>query len=159
MERLIHIVFDVIVGFVVKVVGVVMMVSVLLQIASRYLPFTLGWTDEVARLMFVWFCMLSTAIAYEKGHHLCIDYFTLKMKRKLQVFLGYLSMLLVLAFSVVLTVKGIEILEIVSIQKSPVMQLSMSYFYASIPVGFGLVVIFSVLALIHRVQNHGKQEC
>ena len=151
MEKLIDIVFNVISAFIVKVVGLVMIISVLLQIASRYLPFTLLWTDEVARLTFIWFCMLATAIAYEKSNHLCLDYFVLKLSKRVQNILEYAAQIIVFVFSVVITVKGIELIGVVAVQRSPVLNLSMSVFYSAIPFGFGLIAIFDLLSFIQKI--------
>lgn len=151
LDKVIHVMFDVIIAFFVKFIGIVMILSVLLQIASRYLPFSLMWTDELGRLSFMWFCLLSTGIAFEKGNHLCIDYFYIKFGKKVRNVLDYLVLLIVLVFSVIISVNGYLLLEIVSVQKSPVMHLPMSYFYAAIPVGFTLIIIFCILKLIQRI--------
>ena len=73
MEKFIHILFDVIIGFIVKIIGFVMIGAVLLQIAFRYLPISGMCTDELGRLSFIWFGMLAMAITFIKGMHLSID--------------------------------------------------------------------------------------
>jgi TRAP-type C4-dicarboxylate transport system permease small subunit len=133
-----------------------MISAVLLQIVFRYLPFTVMWTEELGRITFVWFCMLSMAITFVKGMHLSIDYFYLKMKHKTQAVLDYIVLLLILAFSFSSTVCGIWLLEFTARQTSPVLQLSFFWFSLSVPVGFGLVTVFTVLSLIDRIFFRGR---
>jgi TRAP-type C4-dicarboxylate transport system permease small subunit len=133
-----------------------MIIAVLFQIAFRYLPFTVMWTEELGRFTFVWFCMLSMAITFVKGMHLSIDYFYLKMKKKTQIILDYIGLLLILAFSCSSTVCGIWLLEFTARQTSPVLQLSFFWFSLSVPVGFGLVTVFTVLSLIDRIFFRGR---
>jgi TRAP-type C4-dicarboxylate transport system permease small subunit len=157
MEKVIHIIFDVIIGFIIKIIGVVMITSVLLQIAFRYLPVSgTTWTEELGRLTFLWFCMLSTAVTFVKGQHLFIDYFYLKMNKFYQAVCDYVSLLLILLFSSIVTFEGIKLLEFVSKQHSPVMRLSFFWFYLSVPVGCGFIMLFTILSFIDRIFLKGK---
>jgi TRAP-type C4-dicarboxylate transport system permease small subunit len=156
LEKIIHVLFDVIIGYVVKVVGFVMIVAVLMQIAFRYLPVSGMWTEELGRITFVWFCMLSAAITFSKGMHLSIDYFYLKMKAQTQKILDYIGLLLIFVFAGSSAVSGILLLEFVSRQRSPVLQLSFFWFYLSVPVGFGLVTLFTLLSILDRIFFRGK---
>lgn len=157
MEKVIHIIFDLIIGYIIRLIGIVMIISVLLQIAFRYLPFTgTTWTEELGRLTFLWFCMLSTAVTFVKGQHLFIDYFYFKMKKLYQIICDYVSLLLIFLFSLVITVEGLKLLEYVSKQRSPVMRLSFFWFYLSVPSGCGLIMLFSILSFIDRIFFKGK---
>ncbi|WP_169313429.1 TRAP transporter small permease [Treponema primitia] len=157
MEKLIHIIFDVIIGFIIKIIGAVMITAVLLQIAFRYLPFSgMTWTEELGRLTFVWFCLLSTAVTFVKGQHLAIDYFYLKWNKTVQTIMTYVSWLLILTFSGVVSFQGFKLLEMVGKQRSPVLRLSFFWFYLSVPVGCGLIVLFTVLTIIDNLFLKGK---
>ena len=156
MEKYIHILFDRIIGFIVKIIGFVMIGAVLLQIAFRYLPISGMWTDELGRLSFIWFGMLAMAITFIKGMHLSIDYFYLKMKKRTQVILDYIGLLLIFIFSSSSTVCGIWLLEFTSRQRSPVMQLSFFWFSLSLPVGFGFISLFTLVAIFDRIFFNGR---
>jgi TRAP-type C4-dicarboxylate transport system permease small subunit len=157
MEKVVHIIFDVIIGFIIKLIAFVMISSVLLQIAFRYLPITgTTWTEELGRLTFLWFCMLSTAVTFVKGQHLFIDFFYLKFPKIARIVCDYVSLLLVLGFSTLVTVNGIRLLEFVGKQHSPVMRLSILWFYLSVPVGCGLIMLFTILSLIDLIFLKGK---
>lgn len=151
MEKVEQIIIDVLLASLLKIIGSALVLDILLQITARYLPIRITWTDEIGRLLFVWFAMLSTAIAYAKNQHLCIDYIYLKFSKKVQKLLDYLSIILVLITSSTLTYTGIQVMKVVAAQKSPILKISMSYFYASVPVGFAFILVFNIVTLINKL--------
>jgi TRAP-type C4-dicarboxylate transport system permease small subunit len=157
LEKVIHVIFDVFFGWIIKVLGIVMIIDVLLQIAFRYLPTTgTTWTEELGRLLFMWFCMLSTALTYVKGQHLAIDFFYLKWSKTTRTICDFISLIAVLSFSGIVSVFGYKLLELVAKQHSPVMRLSFFWFYLAVPVGCSLIAIFTILSMIDRVFLGGK---
>lgn len=63
--------YTLVIGKIVMAVGAVMVLAIAVQIATRYIPgFSITWTDELARLMFVWYGFLGAALAVPKGVHL-----------------------------------------------------------------------------------------
>lgn len=147
---------DRILGAVLKVIGTVLVLDVVLQIAARYLPFEVSWTDEIARLLFVWFSMLSMALTYAKNQHLCIDYLYLKCNIKSQIVFDYISIILVLITSLIFTYTGIQVVGVISRQKSSILHMSMSYFYAAVPVGFAIVALFNIFTLVDKFVKNKK---
>ncbi len=154
MQILIDVMIDRILGLILKVIGTVLVLDVLLQIAARYLPFNVSWTDEIARLLFVWFALLSMALTYAKNQHLFIDFIYLKCRPKIQKLFDYISLFLVLITSLIFTFTGIAVVKIVSTQKSSILQLSMGYFYAAVPVGFGIVALFDLFTLTEKIISY-----
>ena len=156
LQILIDIMIDRILGAVLKVIGTVLVLDVVLQIAARYLPFEVSWTDEIARLLFVWFSMLSMALTYAKNQHLCIDYLYLKCNIKSQIVFDYISIILVLITSLIFTYTGIQVVGVISRQKSSILHMSMSYFYAAVPVGFAIVALFNIFTLVDKFVKNKK---
>ena len=100
--------------------------------------------------------MLATAMAYAKNQHLSIDYFYLKFGKRVQTVLDYFSLILVMVSSAVLTYTGFQVQQVVSQQRSPILKISMSCFYMAVPVGFGFVVLFSIVTLLDRITAKDK---
>ena len=50
-------------GVIVKILGIALLITVVVQVVSRYFPVTMVWTDELSRFLFVWFSMLAIALA------------------------------------------------------------------------------------------------
>ncbi|MBO7709401.1 MAG: TRAP transporter small permease [Lachnospiraceae bacterium] len=154
MRKFMHFLIDGILATLLKIIGTCLLLDILLQIAGRYIHVIHAtWTDEVARLLFVWFAMLSTALAYAKNAHLSIDVLYNKLPKKAQVFLDYFSVIAVMVSSFVLTWVGIKLLSIVKMQKAPILKISMTWFYLAVPVGFAFVVLFTVVQLLISIKE------
>ncbi len=149
MRAFIHFIYDTCLGFVVKVLGIAMVLSVVVQIACRYLPMTpLRWTEELARLTFIWFCFLGSAMTLSRLKHLTIDFFYLKMSAGSKYLLNILTWVVVIFFSVIIGLYGARLTGIVAMQRSPMLELPMSYFYAAVPVAALLFAVYGLAALV-----------
>lgn len=126
--------FDYLITPVVKTVGLVMMTAILLQIASRMLlriPFP--WTDELARGAFIWFCFLGSATAMRQYAHLGIDYFRSKLSERGQWASDMVVSVSIIVFGVLIAYYGYNLLGVVGRQKTPIMRISMQWFYVVVP--------------------------
>ena len=148
MRNIIDKIADTVLSNVVKVLGIALLVTVVLQVLSRWLPIQMVWTDELARLLFVWFSMLSVAVACIENKHLTLDLLYDKFSPKVQKWVNFFAKVLVFATAILLCYEGFKILPLVQIQTSPTLQISMAWFYASVPVGFVFVVIHMFFELI-----------
>ena len=71
MEKLIDFLFDTVLAAVLKIVGIILTLTILLQIFSRFImihPFS--WTEELSRFAFIWFCFLGAAYTLRLKLHL-----------------------------------------------------------------------------------------
>ncbi|MDR1933539.1 MAG: TRAP transporter small permease [Spirochaetales bacterium] len=149
MQKLVFFIYDTCLGFLAKIIGLVMLLSVVVQIACRYLPMApLRWTEELARLSFIWYCFMGAATTLAKRKHLTIDYFYLKLNTRIRKVLDVLSWGVVIGFSSALTVYGVYMVKVVSIQRSPMLDLSMSLFYGAVPAGCFLFAFYGLVSLI-----------
>jgi len=123
----------------------VLVVDVFLGVWSRYvLQATFQWYDEVARLCFVWIVFLGAASAVRRGAHfrlhLLIDRLGPRLRRATDLVVG----LLVVAFGGVLVAGGLAMWPVARRQVSDSLELSMVWFYAALPIGGALMILFSV---------------
>ena len=149
MERISAFIFDVILGSLVKVMGFVMVLAIVLQILCRYIP-ALGfnWTEELARLTFIWFCFIGVAMTVHMKGHMGIDYVVQKLSLGKQENLKVFSELVILGFSLVVTYNGVLFVMMSRNTVSPVLNISVRWFYAAVPTGFALVSLITVITLI-----------
>lgn len=149
MKRFIDVLFNTVVTGFVKILGIVMVLSILVQILMRYLPSNpFMWTEELARLTFVWFCFMSATIVLTKGMHLGIDYFYNKVSVRAKTLLTLFTWTLIMIFSGIITYYGSKLVGMTHIQQSPFLSLPLSYFYASVPVAGGLFLIYGTTVII-----------
>ena len=123
----------------------ILVVDVFLGVWSRYvLQATFQWYDEVARLCFVWMVFLGAASAVRRGAHfrlhLLIDRLGPRLRRATDLVVG----LLVVAFGGVLVAGGLAMWPVARRQVSDSLELSMVWFYAALPIGGALMILFSV---------------
>lgn len=148
MQKFIFFLYDGCLGFAVKVLGIVMLTSVVIQIATRYIPMvTIGWTEELARLTFIWFCFISAAMTLSRRGHLTIDYLYVKMGKRSRHLLDVFAWVVVTVFSSSIAVYGARLVRMMSLQRSPMLQLPLSYFYAAVPVGSALCALYALISL------------
>ena len=138
-----------------KVVGIVMTLAIILQVANRYLPLGVTWTEEVSRLSFIWFCFICVAIAYVERAHPCISNLVALFGPKFRRVYDFFPFLAVLCMSIMLSYFGVEMAFMSVSQRSPIMRLSYFWFYMPIPVSFGAISILSSLDIIKMAIGRG----
>jgi TRAP-type C4-dicarboxylate transport system permease small subunit len=124
---------------------VVLVADVFLGVWSRYvMQATFQWYDEVARLCFVWMVFLGAASAVRRGAHfrlhLLIDRLGPRLRRATDLVVG----LLVVVFGGVLVAGGVAMWPVARRQVTDSLELSMLWFYAALPVGGALMILFSL---------------
>ncbi len=132
----------------------VLCVDVFLGVFSRYvLVRTFTWYDEIARLVFVWMIFLGAAVAVKRGAHfrlhLLVDRFPARLHRLADV----LTLLVVIAFGLLLVQQGLLLVQLGQFQQTPVMGLPKSYVYASMPIGGVLMIVYALPQLWKTVSR------
>jgi TRAP-type C4-dicarboxylate transport system permease small subunit len=123
----------------------------LLGVFFRYVvqdPFQ--WTEELARFLMLWSGFLAMNVAMHHGQHLNIDIIVRILPRWISKILGYISLLLIGYFLVVLTTKGYSMTAKTMMQASS-MKFSMSWIYMAVPLGAALTLVQVVLQFSAKV--------
>lgn len=158
MEKIIHVLFDIIIGNVIKIIGIVMTITILLQIYSRtFMRVPFSWTEELSRITFMWFCFLGSSIAMRKKAHLGIDYFVNKLGEKARFVNEVIIYVFIGCFGFVLAFYGMQVTQIMHKQLASVMRIPMSFFYAVIPITGILFLILAIYFLIGLFGTKSKK--
>ena len=159
MKTFMRLLCDLIIMTAVKAVGIAMLLSILIQIISRlFLKVPFPWTDELSRGAFIWFCFLGSAMAMRRHAHLGIDYFRSKLRKRGRLISDILVSLAVIAFGAAVCCLGIMLLEIVGYQLTPIMRISMKWFYLAVPACGGLMTLQGVEFLIHYLTTREPRQ-
>ena len=119
--------------------------DIFLGVFSRYvMQATFPWYDEVARLCFVWMIFLGAAVAVRRGAHFRVHLFVDRLAPRAQRVVEVVVTLIVMAFGLVLVAGGLRMAPIAHRQLTDALELSMLWFYAALPVGGALMVVFAV---------------
>ena len=124
------------------------------QVANRFMiqhPIT--WTEEIARFMAVWICLLGAARCVRERSHIEIDLLVNLLPARAQWVLSLVVHLLFLALCAVLIQQTVSILPIVGRQTSPAAMLPMSYVYVATPISAALMVFYLLDSLMELLRD------
>jgi TRAP-type C4-dicarboxylate transport system permease small subunit len=132
----------------------VMSIVIVTQVISRYfLGHAFTWAEEVSRYLMVWSVFLGAALALRTQSLIALEIIAEKLsigaKRGLKIIVYFIGLI----FFIILFVKGLEIIGNVKFQRSPALQISMSFPYLGIPVGAAALILNSIAVLIELIQG------
>jgi TRAP-type C4-dicarboxylate transport system permease small subunit len=136
----------------VLLVGLVITTS--LQVFTRYVinaPFT--WTEELAKMLFIWITFLGSAIIAKRDAHISIDFVTRLLPagpRRLMLIFGQTISVAVL---LILGVKGVRLLQITGASESPALSVPWVYIYAAFPLGMFLMAARYAHGLVRLIRG------
>jgi TRAP-type transport system small permease protein len=124
---------------------VLLVADVAVGVFSRYvLQNTFQWYDEIARLCFVWIIFLGAVVAVRRrAHfrlHLLVDRLGVRARRGADVVVSCC----VIAFAGVLIAGSWAIYPVARRQTTDAMEISMLWFFAALPVGGALMIVFAL---------------
>ena len=145
-----------------SVAVVVLTISALIQVLSRYLLSSPPpWTEELARFMFVWATFLGAAVALDKGLHASITVLEDKLPPRSRRVLKAITTLMVLALALLLCGESFKLCMSTMKRVSPVMKIPMAYINVSLTlssIGMALSSIDALLKLFRNDNFVNKEE-
>ena len=133
---------------------VVMTGIVLLQVLYRYVfAQPLHWSEELARYLFVWLSILGATLALQKKGHFGLDIFYQMLPKKGRRFGQFFIYLLLGIVIWVIFFQGIILVQKTVLQESPAMGISMSWVYASLPVGGALMAVHLLVLFFKDIKK------
>ena len=135
----------------------IIVILVLVQVFSRYLvqlPF-IG-IEEIARLLFVWACLLGTALGVVQNRHISIDVLLRVFPKNLKHAAGIISQLMILFISGVMVVYGTQF----TISKwaypdySTALFYPRSLFYMPVPISGAIIFVYTLIEMPKKLFNN-----
>jgi TRAP-type C4-dicarboxylate transport system permease small subunit len=119
--------------------------DVFLGVFSRYvMQATFKWYDEVARLCFVWIIFLGAAVAVRRRLHFRMHLVVDRFKPGARHAIERVIILGVIGFGVILVAGGLRIAPIANRQLTDALEISQLWFFAAVPVGGALMILFAL---------------
>ncbi len=115
-----------------------------IEVLFRYIFYTsVGWIGEITGFMFIWFIYLSISHITKKGTHIRVEIVSMLLPRNWLRYLDMCTNLLWLAFNLLMTYYGIQlVLSVIRYPfRTPILDISMAYPYAIIPLVFGTMIV------------------
>lgn len=89
---------------------VVMVILIFVQVVMRYVfNSSLSWSEELARILFIWVSWIGISLGQKKGEHITITMVTDKLKGNVRKVILLLADACTLAILAVLCIKGMEV--------------------------------------------------
>lgn len=125
------------------IILIAMVVILIAHIFCRYvLNNSLTWSEELLKIMLVWFGMLSVTILAARREHVSIVVFKNKMPEKVSAFFGIFTQVITFLICLVIIAVGIRYVITAGYRPTPALRLPYSYAYAAIPVSFFFISLY-----------------
>lgn len=134
-------------------------VILFVEVLFRYLFYqSVGWINEFSGFIFIWFLYLSVSYITGKGAHIRVKILDLFTPPKYIYYVDLCMNFLWLAFNVLMTYFGIQlVLSVVQYPfKTPILDISMAYPYAIIPLTFGLMTIRLSINIYNDIKSNAQ---
>lgn len=134
------------------------MVAILIaHIFCRYiLNNSLTWSEELLKILLVWFGMLSVSLLAIRREHVAIVVFKEHMPKKVSAVLSKVTQVLTLIICVVVIYVGVQYVLAAGYRPTPALGLPYGYAYAAIPVSFFFVTIYEFRNLLVDLTGKGE---
>jgi tripartite ATP-independent transporter DctM subunit len=144
--------FEIIIAFCMKVIFAIliiaMIVVVFFQVANRYfLNNPLSWSEEVARILFIWITFLGTYWGLTTDSHIGVSSFIAKFQPKTREVTSTIVFFLILIYLCFFIQTGIEIVRESGATLTPALNIPFSYVYLVMPISGALMVVHLILKL------------
>ena len=139
--------------------GAAMFAVVTINVVLRYL-FSSGlvWGEEAARYLMVWGVMLGVGVAYRLRGHIAITMLVDGLPPRFARPAALAGHALTLAAAAMLAFSGVVLTRFLGAVVAPTIGLPMSWVYASVPVGAGLLFIDVLRQLVHHLRGSTEKE-
>ncbi len=135
----------------------VMVLDVLFGVINRFiLKLTVSWTEEVARYLMIWICMIGSTIALKEGTHVAVNLFIQKFNKRNRNVIVFINNVLIFAFLIIPAFWGIQLCFSQMGQTSPALRISMFWPFLAVPVGSIIMILH--IASIQKAIIKGKAE-
>jgi TRAP-type C4-dicarboxylate transport system permease small subunit len=126
---------------------------VLLQVVARYaLPWSPNWTEELARFSFIYLISVGAALSIKDEGYVRVNTFLDRLAPKAKARMEAVVLLFVVILMGTQFIFSIPLMEIVSLQKSPAMNLNMAFMYASMALMGLFTGLYALLELLKKLK-------
>ncbi|UOQ84804.1 TRAP transporter small permease [Gracilibacillus salinarum] len=147
----------VLLGLSVTLIGIIVL-TILLQIFTRtFLDFTPAWSEELARLLFVWISFLGIAYGFKEKLHIAVGLFVKRFNDRTKSFIEYMTKVLIIIFGMVLIYFGTEFMLLMNYSTMAGLGISSSFLYAAVPVA-GIFVTINGVELLFTKGLHQEYD-
>jgi TRAP-type C4-dicarboxylate transport system permease small subunit len=129
------------------------------QVICRYLlEASLTWSEEASRYLLVWITFLGGSIAFKRGMHTGFDAVVRGLSPGARRAAALATLLAIVAFLVVVGLKGMQLALFNMNQRSPALKLPMGTVYLAIPIGCLLMLVYAADQLVDLLWRQSQRK-
>tara|TARA_B100001750_G_C15499768_1_gene596412 strand:- start:266 stop:760 length:495 start_codon:yes stop_codon:yes gene_type:complete len=133
---------------------------VLLQVLARFiLPQAPVWTEELARVLFIYSTSFSVGLAARDGAYVSVDLIRKVLPLSFQLYVEIIIKIIIISFMLLISHYAIDFVKIGSFQTSPALQIQTFYFYIAIliaPLFIGIYYLISLAQVVFSYKYDGE---
>ena len=142
LDKLIKAVYKVVLAAIIAI-GLVMLVVAWAHVFYCYvLNDSLTWSEELLKILLVWFCLLSTTVIAVQREHVSIVVFKQMMPLKVNHALTFIAQVLMLIASIIVLFIGIDFVMVAGSRMTPALRIPYRYTFSAIPVAFAILTLY-----------------
>ncbi|MBE0401954.1 TRAP transporter small permease [Halomonas citrativorans] len=126
--------------------------TVLLQVSSRlFLPFSIAWTEELSRYLFIYMVALSVGVVMRQHRNISVELFHHMLGPRVKAAFQALICLMIGVFAFLVLPYAWQYAQNGTWQTSPTLRIPMLYIFVSTVVTFALLLAYSVLGCLEGI--------
>lgn len=126
--------------------------TVLLQISARlFLPFSLAWTEELSRYLFIYMVALSVGVVLRQHRNVSVELFHHTLGPRAKAFFQLLICLLIVGFAWLVLPHAWMYAQNGAWQTSPTLRIPMLYIFFSTVVMFALLLLYGAIGFLEAL--------
>ncbi|WP_430867227.1 TRAP transporter small permease [Demequina aurantiaca] len=108
-----------------------------------------GWSEELAKYLFIWLGLLAAALVFGERGHIAVDFAVKKLPRKVQTVLAVVVQLSILTFtSLVLIWGGYLVVALAWNQNLTGLPINVGPLYLALPISGVLIALYTIYHLV-----------
>ncbi len=153
VKKVSDIVDKVCLAIIVAILGTMVVVT-MAQIISRLAGDAYIWTEELNRFLLIWGTLIGAGCAYKEGSHISITFVQSMCSAKTERMLRMVVHMVCLVAFVAMMYFSFEY-AMKQVQLAAVLRIPMKYMYLSVPIGFALMALHALNAVLQIKQEKG----
>lgn len=137
-------------GWFCVVLFAVLVVVVTWQVFTRQvLNSPSGWSEELAKYVFIWLGLFGSALVFGERGHIFVDFVVQKAPKQAQYIIGIAMQVVILIFaSLVLVFGGFKITALAWDQNLAGLPINVGTLYLALPISGALIVLYTIYHLV-----------
>ncbi len=125
---------------------------ILLQVIARlFFPQAPVWTEESARVLFIYSTSFAVGLAVKENAYVSVDILRKVLPQPFQLALGFIIQIIIIVFMGLITYYAIDFVKIGIFQTSPALEIRVFYFYIAILIAPLLIGIYYLFGLVEMI--------